>query len=275
MILCWGDVGWDEYEDEDAPRPGGCALNVAHQLLKGDHEVSVVGPVGEDGRALIDLLAGWGADVSGLEVLGAPTPRQRILLREGGERVLCGHRGGALVGYTPGETARRLLAEADLVYVPVWQTTLPWLELLWTLREGPVALDLMDLEDLDESTVEDLIARARVVFMGLSERTRALDRFAPMARRLETEIVITLGAGGALRLCGEVQQFVAAAPLPRSLVDTTGCGDAFAGTYLGYPMIFSPPSEAAPESVLRAMLSASASAAQVATHRGAVDVRRP
>ena len=28
-FLCWGDVGWDVYEDEAEPRPGGCALNVA------------------------------------------------------------------------------------------------------------------------------------------------------------------------------------------------------------------------------------------------------
>ncbi|RMG10126.1 MAG: hypothetical protein D6731_18075, partial [Planctomycetota bacterium] len=85
-ILCWGDVGWDRYADEERARPGGCALNVAFHLARaGAQPVACAGAVGSDGHPLLDLLAAAGVDVTAVALRPGPSPVQPVRL-EGGER---------------------------------------------------------------------------------------------------------------------------------------------------------------------------------------------
>ena len=74
-------------------------------------------------------------------------------------------------------------------------------------------------------------------------------------------MVVTLGAEGALASREGEWLRVPAAPLPGQLVDTTGCGDAFAGTFLVH--------HAGDASLEEALAAAGRRAAEVATHRGA------
>jgi sugar/nucleoside kinase (ribokinase family) len=62
------------------------------------------------------------------------------------------------------------------------------------------------------------------------------DRAPALARRLATEsrqAVVTAGSGAAVWSDGEVDAVMAAAPLERAELDTTGAGDAFAAGFLG------------------------------------------
>src|SRR5690606_36590759 len=84
--LVWGDVGLDVYADEDAPRPGGCALNVAISLARsGLPRVACAAPLGADGAALREVLASCGVDVTHLELRPGATPRQPVRLAPSGE----------------------------------------------------------------------------------------------------------------------------------------------------------------------------------------------
>jgi len=267
--LVWGDVGLDVYGDEDAPRPGGCALNVALALVAAGvppTDVAVAAPVGGDGAHLRGLLGARGVDVSLLRVLAGPSPRQHIDVEPSGERRFRGYEGGVLTGWGADAALRAALGDAALVYVPVFGLTRPWAELALAVRpDEPVALDLMDLEDLDAAFVEDAVRRAAVVFCGLDARRQAesIPRLAEAARAGGTLLVVTLGPEGAVAFDGPAEHRVPAAPVPGGrVVDTTGCGDALAGTFLAR--------RDAGDDVPTALAAASAAAARVAAHRGAV-----
>ncbi len=267
-VLCWGDLGLDEYAGEATPRPGGCALNVAVSLAAGGADVACAGPIGADGGPLLDLLRARGIDATHVEVQRGATPRQPVRLAPDGERTLSGYRPGVLAAYRPGAAVRAAVRAAGLVYVPVFDVTVPMAEAAWADRpEAPVAVDLMDLTDVDEALAEEAVRRSAVVFAGLHPERHAawIERLRGWAARPGAAwCVVTLGAAGA-RAFGAEEVAVHAAPVPGGrVVDTTGCGDAFAGAFLA--------ARARGEEVLAALRAGARRAAEVAAHLGAVDV---
>lgn len=269
IIVC-GDLGLDEYLDEAAPRPGGCALNVACALTGAGLEgrVACAGPVGDDGQPLRSLLRARGVDASLVETRAGATARQRIAVRPDGERDFEGYLPGVLAGWAPGPASLDALRRADLVYVPVFDVTRDLAAAVWAARApgAPLALDLMNMSDLDDGLVEEALARASVVFAGLSAaRDEArIARLAALAARPGAALVlVTLGPLGAVALSGGPRLARPAAPVPGGrVVDTTGCGDAFAGAFLA--------ARARGRDVAAAMDEGSRLAARVAARRGAV-----
>lgn len=236
MILCYGDLAWDDYLGEDRPRPGGCALNVACSLAAGGAPSGLAGAVGQDGAPLLEMLARHGVDTTLVEVLPGPTPRQPIELEPGGERVLRGYQPGVLLDHAPGSVLQEALSEAELVYVPVFSATLSWAERARALRPArPLALDLMDLSDLSPAWIEAAVMRSPgdLLFAGLDPRRQAgwIERLARWARAPgAAQVVVTLGAEGARLFSRREAHSVQAQPC--RVVDTTGCGDALAGAFL-------------------------------------------
>lgn len=274
--LVWGDVGLDVYADEEAPRPGGCALNVAISLAQGGlPRVACAAPLGADGAPLREVLASRGVDVTHLELHPGATPRQPVRLAPSGERTLSGYQRGVLAGYAPGEAVRAAVREAGLVYVPVFDATLHLAELAWaerTHRERsatPVAVDLMDLADVDEAFAREAVRRSAVVFAGLDleRHGEPIERLAALAREPGAALVIvTLGSAGARAFAGSEVVSVAAAPVPGGrVIDTTGCGDAFAGAALA--------AFARGAAIREALAAGTTRGAEVAAHRGAVALR--
>lgn len=268
-VLVMGDLGLDEYLDEPTPRPGGCALNVACALrAAGAPAVAAAGPIGDDGGPLLEALAARGVDATWVERRHGPSPRQRIALREDGERVFEGYLPGVLLGWRPDPALLAALGAADLAYVPCFDVTVELARAAWSARPrgAPLALDLMNMSDLDDAFVEEAVARASVVFAGLSlERDAArIDRLGALAARDGAALVlVTLGPRGALALSRGERVERPAAPVPGGrVVDTTGCGDAFAGAFLA--------ARARGAGVEAAMDEASRLAARVAARRGAV-----
>ncbi|MCA8923638.1 MAG: carbohydrate kinase family protein [Planctomycetes bacterium] len=269
-VLCWGDVGWDVYAGRPAPLPGGCALNVATALRAAGAEVAVGGALGPDGAPLRRYLQRLGVDTAALLELEGPTPRQELRVLADGEREFAEYRPGVLLRYDPGAALDPIRA-CRLLYVPVFDHTLPWVR--WVLEQAPhtrLALDLMNLSDVDPAFMELAVDRAAYVFAGLhAERQAAeVERLAGFARRTgAATVVTTLGPRGASAHTREGRLDLPAPPVPGGVVDTTGCGDAVAGTFLAHAERGAP---------LPAALGAALErAARVAGHLGAVGPLEP
>lgn len=263
-----GDVGLDAYSDEAAPRPGGCALNVGCALATaGARGVATAGPVGPDGAWLASFLEARGV-TSLIEVKEGRSPSQRIAVREDGERDFSGgYAPGVLAGWRPGPAAEEAARGAGLLYVPTFDVTRPLAELAFGWRgRRPLAIDVMNASDHDAAFLAEVVRRATVVFAGFdAARDGArIEHLAACARAPGAAlVVVTLGPRGALALEGATRLSVPAAPVPGGrVVDTTGCGDAFAGGFLA--------ARARGEPVEAAMAAASRQAARVASWRGAV-----
>lgn len=268
-VLVVGDLGLDDYLDEAAPRPGGCALNVACALrAAGAERVAAAGPIGDDGGPLLDLLRARGVDAALVERVRGVSARQRIAVRPDGERDFAGYLPGVLAGWRPGSALEAALRSAGLVYVPAFDVTRDLAARAWAARPAgaPLALDLMNMTDLDDAFVDEAVARAAVVFAGLhAERDAArVERLAGLAARPGAAlVVVTLGPLGAVALSGGAPVRRPAAPVPGGrVVDTTGCGDAFAGAFLA--------ARAGGAALEAAMDAGARLAAQVAARRGAV-----
>ena len=266
-VLTVGDAGLDAYRGEAAPRPGGCALNVAvHLQACGAGRVGIVAPLGEeDGQPLLDLARARGLDPAHLRLLPGRTPHQEIEVLPDGERRFHTYLPGVLAGWLPDPAAVAAIQAARLVYVPVWSVTLPLLRRVWDLRAGPLAVDLMNLSDVPEALAEEALGRASVVFCGLQRPAQAalIERLlAAAARPGAATLVVTLGPEGAQARAGAQAAQVAAAPVPGGrALDTTGCGDAFAGAFLS--------ARAAGASLEEGLAEGTRRAAAVAAHRGA------
>jgi acarbose 7IV-phosphotransferase len=233
-LILWGDVGFDDYATGETLL-GGCALNAARAALAAEPEfaVRVAAPLGEDGAPLRAELERLGAEVSLLEACPGSSPRQPIQLAPDGERTLSGYQAGVLgEAREPSAALRVALAEAGLIYVPVFSQTLTWARAAWE-SGAPVALDLMDLDEIPEGFLPEAAERSRLLFTGLSRTHPRLGELRELARGGGATWIVTLGAEGALAWSGAEEVTIPAAPVPGGrVVDTTGCGDTFAGTFL-------------------------------------------
>ncbi|PSL47912.1 fructokinase [Chitinophaga niastensis] len=68
QVVCFGEMLWDIMPDKELP--GGAVMNVAYNLQKLGDAVSLVSRVGKDdrGKALLDMLAGYGLNTSLIQV---------------------------------------------------------------------------------------------------------------------------------------------------------------------------------------------------------------
>ncbi|MBL4848352.1 MAG: carbohydrate kinase family protein [Planctomycetes bacterium] len=233
-LLLWGDVGFDDYASGETLL-GGCALNVARAALSHEpsFEVLVAAPLGEDGEALREALVACGAGVNLLETHPGLTPRQPIQVSAEGERTLSGYQAGVLGEVRPVSPAlTTALASAGLIYVPVFAQTIAWARAAWE-SGAPVALDLQDLEELPEGFLSEAAERSVLLFAGLSKSHPRLDELRALARGSDATWIVTLGAEGALAWRGGEETAIPATTVPGGrVVDTTGCGDTFAGTFI-------------------------------------------
>ncbi|MFD1811206.1 ribokinase [Rhodococcus gannanensis] len=203
--------------------PGGKGANQATAAARAGANVTFLGAVGDDAFApeLRAALDAAGVDTDLVRETAGPSGIAAITVDAGGENSIVVVSGANATVYTLTEPELDRIAETDVLLM---QLELPLStvtdaaaharrsDTLVILNPSPVQplpdslLDAVDVLIVNETEARQLIATARVPY-----------------------VVTTLGAAGA-HLLGPDLDMTAPAP-PVDVVDTTGAGDAFAGTF--------------------------------------------
>ncbi|WP_417287759.1 ribokinase [Corynebacterium variabile] len=224
---------------------GGKGANqaVAAARFAEDATVRLIATVGEDaaGDTALGVLQDAGVDLSGVaRTADAPTGQAFIMNDSVGENIIIVTSGANMVtdpASCAGEgSADVLLAQGELT--PEHSAALPALAertgARFVLNLAPVTtrdralIAAADPLIVNETEAADVLGVPRD--LGLDEVLDGLA--AAVGRGLATSAVVTLGAQGALVIegDGEDERTMVASPAVSEVVDTTGAGDAFAGT---------------------------------------------
>ncbi|MCC6899474.1 MAG: hypothetical protein IT377_10895 [Polyangiaceae bacterium] len=230
MALCIaaiGEVTEDCYLGDDGHQlrlAGGISANFARSAAAAGAEVMLFAPVGNDAAGQ-RVIAGLTVPHQ-IRVLSGETAEQKIRLRADGERQFCGFRPGVLPDYRLSDDERRRIdTQFDVVHVPMQPETEHLLAGI--TRPARVADFSVDSATGDDPRrwCEPHLEALSVAFVG--GHVRHLEALATIQTR--AVIVLTCGALGAYGIWrGKVVHQPA---LPTHVVDTTGCGDAFAGAF--------------------------------------------
>lgn len=219
--------------------PGGKGANTAVAAAKRGARTSLLGAVGEDshGELLLTSLGDAGVDTSLVRRVDVPSGAAYITVSENGENSIVVSPGAnSRVGVADIHRAREAI-EAARVLFAVLEVPLPAVReavacaaragVRVVLNASPVArLDGETLAVLDPLIVNQHEARVLLEDGGEPDDGEALARgLLALGPR---SVVVTLGAAGAV-----VADAAGAVTLPApevSVVDTTGAGDAFAGS---------------------------------------------
>lgn len=234
-IAVIGEVAIDRYLQQQQLFVGGIGLNFAvYAKRNGAEHVAMVGCVGDEalGRWVLDTLAAEGIDTSHVTTLAGKSTTCDIVVTATAERIFPagGYHSNVLAQLQITPATQQFISTHDIA-VTQWQggdsnaLLRQFLQLPrqvkrvvdfgdWSagrLRSLPAPLDMLDLAFFsgDQTTVELL---------------------APLARETACLIVVTLGAGGSVALCGSALHVQPAMAVDQ-VVDSTGCGDAFQAAF--------------------------------------------
>jgi len=228
---------------------GGAAANVAAWLAEAGAPVALVARAGDDvaGRAAVAQLRDAGVDVRVALDGERATGTCVVVIGADGERTMLPDR-GANLALAPGDLPAELFVGGAHLHLSGYVL----------LHDGPRAAGLRALEHAREAAMTISIDPASAAPLQASGPERVLgwiagaDLLLPnldeaqvltgerepeaagralAARAGAREVVVTLGAGGALWTDGRTLVRVDAAPVG-AVVDTTGAGDAFAAGWL-------------------------------------------
>jgi ribokinase len=256
--------------------PGGSATNQAVAFAKAGARAHLIGVVGDDdlGRAAAGALAATGVQPH-LEILRtAATGVVVALVDQWGERSMFTDR-GANLRLTKSSLPTELFGAGKHLHLSGYE--------LLDEATRPAALEALELaaaagmtRSVDPSSAGPLASVGAILFLGwtkgldwccgnleegrvLTGQRRPEDVVAGL-RRHYREVALTLGADGAM-FSGPGAEFLHCSAGRVDVEDTTGAGDAFAGTFLARRLWGE-----APDAALRAGLAA---AAQVVRAAGA------
>lgn len=266
-VVCVGDCGVDHYLPSGTRVAGGITANFARHARRSfapDDRLDIVSCVGDDEGATIVLQALQDSGI-GLKLVRLPgrTPVQTIEVRDDGEKNFVHYDEGVLRDMRFDADAQALIAAADLLVAPVYLQIVGLFDVLVSLpHRGRTCIDFADfLEHPDFSLLERHIDALDIAFFGLDASSQAsIARIADLAKRHDKLFIVTLGAAGSRAFAGAKVYDCGAVPV-RSVVDTTGAGDAFAAAFLGRYCHGA--------SIPEAMAAGARSAAMVIEHFGA------
>lgn len=218
--------------------PGGKGLNQSVAIVQAGGACSHVGRIGQDGEWLKGMLRSLGINTDFLTVSNEPTGHAIIQINQVGENAIITH-GGANHATTQSDIDAALERTKDTDYVLIQneiknvsyiieRAKKKGLQVAFNaapINEGveDYPLDALNLLFLNEIEAKQLSGTT-----GTAEMIRVLSKKFP-----ETKLIITLGGNGSLyHFKGETLR-QAAIEVAR-IIDTTGAGDAFVGTFLAY-----------------------------------------
>lgn len=213
--------------------PGGKGANQAVAAARQGASVAFVGAVGDDqdGVWLRSVLQAEGVDTTHLEVVTGATGQAFILVNAAGENCITVSLGAnERLAAEHVERASSVIADALVVLtqfeVPVDTVThalatATGVRILNPAPATPISQELQALVDILVPNMGELGALA-------GETPDDIPAAAASAKKLQIrDVVVTMGADGALIVGGDVQIHVPAMDV--DAVDTTGAGDTFCG----------------------------------------------
>lgn len=215
---------------------GGCAGNIAYSLSQLGGQPIVMATVGADGREYIERIRGWGADTAHVRLIEDTYTAQAIIITDVDNNQITAFHPGAMqsahltaVPTDRSDIALAIIApdgrEAMLSHArQLGDAGIPF---IFDPGQGLPMFDGQELRDfVDRATwvaVNDYEARM------LCERTgRTLES---LSRSQLRGVVVTLGADGCDVWRHGTRTHVPGVPA-ESVVDPTGCGDAFRAALL-------------------------------------------
>jgi ribokinase len=261
-VVAWASAPVAHASDTPARithHPGGGGANVAARLAEAGLPVLLVARVGEDsaGTAAVEELRRAGVE---LEVAIDPlraTGTVVVIVEPGGERTMLPDR-GANSALAPSDLPIDEFAEGSHLHLSGYVLLDPdsrpagLVALEHARRAGmSISVDPASAAPLQEAGPRAFLEWARHAGLLLPNAEEAAvltgardpEAAAWALARDGREVVITLGAGGALWSDGEHVERAPASPAPAT-VDTTGAGDAFTAGWLASRLRGAEPTEA-------------------------------
>jgi ribokinase len=213
---------------------GGKGGNQAAAAAAFGGRVAMIGRVGDDdiGSALRADLADRGVDVTQvLACSGARTGSATIALDRSGENLIIVD-AGANARLRPEDASPESIQDAAIVLVQL-EIPVETVAAVVAAATCPVILNPAPALPLPPSMLDGVA----VLVLNVPELTtltgvRAVTEPAdlePLARKLQRDVVVTLGANGALVVPASARYAVHIAAPPAEIRDTTGAGDCFCG----------------------------------------------
>ena len=220
----------DHFPEENKTYVGGNSLNFATQCkLLGYPNTHIVGGIGHDpfGERIEKYFAKCGLDRSRLYKTVAPTASNKIYIDENGDRYFKedSWNGEAFDIFRLSEEDWEFVLESDLIAMPAGDPNLEEL-LKRRTKDHVVAVDFLDYLGLD--FIEKHIDAIDLVF--LSGKEEMLADLQALSTSKHTLLVPTLGAQGSLAFY-ENKMYKQEALEVETIVDSTGCGDAFQAAF--------------------------------------------
>jgi sugar/nucleoside kinase (ribokinase family) len=216
-VAAVGEVSLDIYVETGDSALGGCSCNLARAAADAGAHAALFAVVGDDDRGK-DVLARLAA--TSLErhvrVETGATAVQQIRVEPSGERTFCGWAPGVVAAYAPSPDELAALRGFDVLALadtPAWDACLA--------LPGPRKV----ADFSQDAATAWRFAGLDIAFVGGTPGD--LDRLRAHAR--DQIVVLTAGAAGAWALAGD--RVLHQPSLATTVVDTTGCGDAFQGAF--------------------------------------------
>jgi sugar/nucleoside kinase (ribokinase family) len=225
---------------------GGCAANVAVDLVKLGVSAAVVGRVGGDvfGRVVADMLRDSRVDVSGLQVTPDRDTSQTLIVNVASEDRRFIHTFGANAVFRAADIRPELVSRCRALYLggyllmgQVYQEELIPVFAAARRAGARTVLDVVTPGPADYlSRLEKLLPHVDV-FLPNNHEAQLIAGDADPLRQAELfhrlgagTAIVTLGDRGAVLVSGRERLQAGAYPVP--FVDGTGGGDAFAAGYI-------------------------------------------
>jgi len=237
-IAAVGEIVLDVYlpAPEEEGRLGGISVNFARCALRSGASVALYGAIGTDarGRLLAAELAGSGLERRVRELPGA-SAIQRIRLAPDGERIFCGFDAGVLERYRLTDAELVELEDFDAVALTCSAELAGVFGQVMALPLGPRTRRVADFSQdspggdpaRPDGWVHPYLDRLAVAFVG--GQPSFLEPLRVLSVATDTLLVLTVGPAGAYAI--QRGRVLHQPSLARTVVDTTGCGDAFQGAF--------------------------------------------
>jgi len=237
-FVCIGDIGIDFYKNRDILKSGGIAFNVAVNAQSSGASVSLVSAVGIDeyGNKIGTLLKKIDINTTHLKKIEGQTALQNIILENTGERKFMGYNAGVLNNWKLTHQDLDFIKKHDAIFVPLSHGMEHIFESIKNLKTYAIkAVDFsLNYEKADFDKKENCIMRYAkyfdIIFIGAT--TKQTSMITHLSQQYPNKIfILTLGSKGSVAWY-KGKQYEQPAKKVTKIIDTTGCGDAFQGTFI-------------------------------------------